>query len=296
MGTVQAGAILKRIGALCVVGFGGYPSVPTVYAASRLGIPTVLHEQNALLGRANRLLAPRARRIATGFADTLMMREADRRRAVFTGNPVRPAIAALRERAYQPPVEDGPFNLLVLGGSQGARIFSDVVPAALVELPERLRRRVRIAQQARPEDLDRVREAYQKSGVAAETQSFFDDVPARLAEAHLVISRSGASTSAELMVAGRPAILVPYKHAMDDHQTANAASLAAAGAAWVMPQDDATPRALATRLAELARQPERLVAAAEAARALGRPDAARRLADIVIEIAGANGLPRKDAA
>lgn len=295
LGTVQAGALLRRLAPAAVVGFGGYPSVPTLVAAGRLGLPTVIHEQNALLGRANRLLAPRARLIATGFAELGMVRDADRGRAIYTGNPVRPAIAALAKSPYQPPEDDGAFELLVLGGSQGARVFSEVIPAALAELPERLRRRVRIAQQARPEDLESVREAYARLGLAAETATFFDDVPARLAQAHLVICRAGASTSAEITAAGRPAILVPYPHAADDHQTANAAALTAAGAGWLVPQSELTPMSLAHRLAELAREPQRLAAASAAAHGLARPDAASRLADLVLNANG-DSFDRRDAA
>jgi UDP-N-acetylglucosamine--N-acetylmuramyl-(pentapeptide) pyrophosphoryl-undecaprenol N-acetylglucosamine transferase len=287
MGTVQAGALLRRLGAAAAVGFGGYPSVPTLVAAQRLGIPTVVHEQNALLGRANRLLAPRARWIATGFPEISHVRPADRARLVHTGNPVRAAIAA---SAYEVPGEDGAFELLVLGGSQGARVFADVIPAAMAELPERLRRRIRLAQQARPEDLERVTAAHFKIGVSAEVESFFADVPERLAGAHLVICRAGASTSAELLVAGRPAILVPYPHAADDHQTANATVLAGAGAAWLVPEPELTPMSLGNRLSELAREPHRLAAAADAAHAIGRPDAAERLADLVLDVAGANGI------
>jgi UDP-N-acetylglucosamine--N-acetylmuramyl-(pentapeptide) pyrophosphoryl-undecaprenol N-acetylglucosamine transferase len=287
MGTVQAGALLNRLGAVAVVGFGGYPSVPPLVAGSRLGIPTVIHEQNALLGRANRLLAPRARRIATGFPEIARVRDADRARLVHTGNPVR---AAIRPLDYAAPGEDGPFEILVLGGSQGARVFADVIPAAMAELPERLRRRIRLAQQARPEDLERVTAAHQRTGVLAEVQSFFADVPERLARAHLVVCRAGASTSAELTVAGRPAILVPYPHAADDHQSANAAVLSGAGAGWLVPEPELTPMSLAHRLSELAREPSRLAAAAAAARRIGRPDAAARLADLVLDVIGATGM------
>jgi UDP-N-acetylglucosamine--N-acetylmuramyl-(pentapeptide) pyrophosphoryl-undecaprenol N-acetylglucosamine transferase len=283
MGAIQSGALLRRMGADVVVGFGGYPSVPPLMAAARLSIPTVIHEQNALLGRANRLLAGRARRIATGFPAIAMVRGGDRARLIHTGNPVRAAIQPL---SYEPPCDDGPFEILVLGGSQGARVFSDVIPAAIAELPERLRRRLRLSQQARPEDEARVTAAHAKTGVAAEVQSFFDDVPERLARAHLVVCRSGASTCAELTVAGRPAIFVPYPHAADDHQRFNAEQLVEAGAGWLVPEPEMTPMSLAHRLAELAREPQRLAAAADAAAGLGRPDAAQRLADLVLETAG----------
>lgn len=290
LGTVTAGRLLRSLGPAAVVGFGGYPSVPTMLAATRLDLPTMLHEQNAILGRANRLLAPRVRRIATSFPDVGGLRAGDRSRIVETGNPVRPAVAALRTASYAAPAPDGACTLLVLGGSQGARILSEVIPAAVEKLPRELRARLAIMQQARPEDIEGVRRAYAAQGVNAELATFFDDVPARLARAHLVISRSGASTVAELEVIGRPALLVPYLHAADDHQTANARALERAGAAWVMPQLDFTASALATKLTELLAAPRALVAAAEAAQRLARPDAAQRLADLVIAIAGgANG-------
>jgi len=299
LGTFQARRLLKSLAPAAVVGFGGYPSVPTVLAAARLRLPTAIHEQNAVLGRANRLLAPRAGRIATGFATVAMVRDADRARLVHTGNPVRPAVAALRDREpYAPPAaEHGPFEILVLGGSQGARIFSEVVPAALAGLPGELRVRLNVSQQARPEDLERVRSAYAESGIVADLASFFDDVPARLARAHLVIARSGASTLTELVVAGRPAILVPYPHAADDHQSANARVLGEAGAAWVVPQPTLSPESLMQHLTALASAPDALARAAAAARGLGQPDAAGRLADLVLSLAGdGNGANGGNAA
>jgi UDP-N-acetylglucosamine--N-acetylmuramyl-(pentapeptide) pyrophosphoryl-undecaprenol N-acetylglucosamine transferase len=290
LGLAQARGRLRALTPAAVVGFGGYPSVPTVMAASLLHLPTVIHEQNAVLGRANRLLAPRVRRIATSFAEVAMLGTTERQRARHTGNPVRPAIAALATAAYTAPQGDTPFELLVLGGSQGARILSEVVPAALAALPDALRRQLRVSQQARPEDLDAVRRAYEGSGVVAELASFFGDVPQRLARAHLVIARSGASTVAELGAAGRPAILVPYPFAADNHQAANAAAFEASGGGSVLLQPVFTAEALARLLQELAVGPERLAAMAAAARAFGRPDAAERLADLVLAtIAGSNG-------
>ncbi len=300
LGTLQATRLLRALAPAAVAGFGGYPSVPTMLAATRLGLPTLIHEQNAIFGRANRLLTPRVRRIATSFADPGVVRASERSRVVETGNPVRPAIAALRAAPYPSLAADGPFDILVLGGSQGARILSEVVPSGLGALPEPLRKRLRIAQQARPEDIDGARAAHARNGLVAELATFFDDVPARLARAHLVISRSGASTVAELTTIGRPAILVPYLHAADDHQTANARALEAAGAAWVVPQLAFTAEALATRVAALLAKPEALPRAAAAALGLGRPDAARSLADLVLALAtGRNGgtpAVRKDAA
>ena len=285
LGIVQARRLLRRLAPDVVVGFGGYASVPTMLAASQLGIPTVIHEQNAVLGRANRLLAPRASRIATGFAETTGLRAADRSRAVHTGNPVRPAILAVAATAYAPPAPGEPIQLLILGGSQGARIFSDVVPPALTALPQEIRSALRVSQQARPEDRDRVVGDLQAAGIAAEVETFFNDVPARLARAHLVICRSGASTISELAATGRPALLVPYPHAMDDHQAANARALAAAGAGWTVPQSSLTAPGLTERLTELLRDGAALSQAAAQARRFGRDDAAERLAALAIALA-----------
>jgi len=290
LGVMEARRRLRAIRPLGVVGFGGYPSVPPLMAAQRLGLPTVLHEQNALLGRANRLLAPKARRVATSFAEVVGLR--DQTKISETGNPVRPSVAAMRGRPYPALGGDHPIHLLVLGGSQGARIMSEVVPGALARLPERLRARLRVSQQARPEDLEAARATYQSRGIAVELQSFFDDVPERLAEAHLVIARSGASTVAELTTVGRPAILVPYPHAADDHQTANARALDTAGAAWLVPQAAFTSEALADQLTWLLAAPPLLAKAAGAAFDLGQPEASSRLADLVLATFGAsNGAP-----
>jgi UDP-N-acetylglucosamine--N-acetylmuramyl-(pentapeptide) pyrophosphoryl-undecaprenol N-acetylglucosamine transferase len=232
------------------------------------------------------LLASRARAIATSFAEVAGLDAADRARVTETGNPVRPTVTAVRGAPYIESSGDAGFEILVLGGSQGARILSAVIPAALAQLPEPLRARLRITQQARPEDADGVRAAYAASGIAAEIRPFFDDVPALLARAQLVIARSGASTVAELTVMGRPAILVPYRYAADDHQSANARAVEAAGAAWVMSEADFTAEALSRRLAALMEAPESLAKAARAAHGLGRPDAAERLADLVLATAG----------
>jgi UDP-N-acetylglucosamine--N-acetylmuramyl-(pentapeptide) pyrophosphoryl-undecaprenol N-acetylglucosamine transferase len=292
LGTIEARRKLRALAPAAVVGFGGYPSVPTMLAAARLGLPTLIHEQNAILGRANRLLAPRVKRIATSFAEVGGVRPADRVRVVETGNPVRPAIAALRGTPYPAPAPDAPFHILVIGGSQGARVLSEVIPAALAALPEGIRRRLSVTQQARAEDIDAVRRAHAASGVAAELATFFGDVPERLARAHLVISRSGASSTAEIAMLGRPSVLVPYLHAADDHQTANARALQRVGGAWVMPEPAFTAAALAAKLQALIAAPATLAAAAAAAFALGRPDAARALAALVLAgIGGRNGRP-----
>ena len=276
IGTVQARRILARLHAGVLVGFGGYPSVAPVLASLllRRRPAIVLHEQNAVLGRANRMLARRADRLALSLAATT--RVPDGVRTSVTGNPVRPAIAALAAAPYAPPADE--IRLLVLGGSLGARVLSDVVPAAVAALPEGLRARLRIAQQCRAEDLARVRDAYAAIGAEADLAPFFADVAGRLAAAHLVIARAGASTVAELAAIGRPAILVPLPHAIDDHQSANARALAAAGAAWTMPQPAFTPAALAAEFVRLLGDPSSLAATAAHAASLGRAGAAARVA------------------
>jgi UDP-N-acetylglucosamine--N-acetylmuramyl-(pentapeptide) pyrophosphoryl-undecaprenol N-acetylglucosamine transferase len=285
LGVLDARLLLRKLRPACIVGFGGYASIPTVLAAAWLGTPIVLHEQNAVLGRANRGLARRARVIATSFPSVQRTPAGTATR--FVGNPVRPGIAAIGGQPYLRPAPDGPFRLLVLGGSQGARVFSEIVPAAVALLPAAARARLRITQQCRPEDIEAARAAYQAAGINAELSSFFTDVPARLASCHLAIMRSGASTIAELGVAGRPAILAPYPFATDDHQTANAEAYAAAGGGWVMAQRMLTPAVLAGRLTDLMAHPDVLASAAEAARKEGRPDAADRLSQLVLSYANA---------
>ena len=289
-GTFEARSILKRLDAAAVIGFGGYPSVPPLIAARTLPRArrpvTALHEQNAVLGRANRLLAPGTDLLALSVADTTKL--PNDARVEVVGNPVRPALAALAGQPYAAPAEDGAIRLLVLGGSLGARVFADVVPAAVAALPEGLRGRLVVTQQTRAEDLPRVEAAYKGAGVPADLSPFFGDVAVRLSMAHLVIARAGASTVAELACAGRPAILVPLPHAIDDHQTANGRSLASVGAAWLMPQPAFTPEALAGHLVAMFANPPVLARAAAAAAGLARPDAARRLADLVLSlVAGA---------
>ncbi|WP_207476882.1 undecaprenyldiphospho-muramoylpentapeptide beta-N-acetylglucosaminyltransferase [Arenibaculum pallidiluteum] len=295
LGTLQAQKLLGRLRPAAVVGFGGYPSVPAVLAAQRAGIPTVLHEQNAVLGRANRLLAGGAVSICTAFPEVEAVRPADAGKLVLTGNPVRPAIAALRARPYPAP-DGGVLSILVTGGSQGARIFSEVVPAALERLDAGHRARLRLAQQARPEDIEEVRRRYAALGVRAELETFFRDMPERLAACHLMVCRAGASTVAELTAAGRPALLVPYPHATDDHQTANARAAEAAGAAWLMQQPDFTPDALAARLAALLDAPGVLAAAAGAARGWGSIDAASRLAEVALAAAAGRKIETRENA
>ena len=282
LGGMQSRRLLAALKPAAVVGFGGYPSVPPLLAAASLGIPTIIHEQNAYLGRANRLLAPRVRAIATAFAEVSGMKPEDRNKAVMTGNPVRAPVRALRDQPYPSLSLDAPIHLLITGGSQGATVFSDVVPTALARLPEPLRKRLRVSQQARAEDIERARAAYAATDIRVELATFFSDIPQRLAQAHLVICRSGASTIAELTTAGRPAILVPYPHAMDDHQTVNAKALEASGAAIVIAQQDFTPETLSARLKLLIAQPQTLARMAQYAHDYGQRDAAANLAALVI--------------
>lgn len=286
VGYIQAKMLLHRLKPAAVVGFGGYPSVPTIYAASGMHIPIVLHEQNAVLGRANRVLMAQAKLIATAFPQVAGLRGANPPRLVQTGNPVRPAFAALRCQAYPAINSEGSLQLFVMGGSQGARVFSEVVPQALALLPEPLRRRIVIAQQCRAEDLETARTGFAGAGIDAELATFFRDVPERLARCHLAICRAGASTIAELTAVGRPAILVPYPFGHAQEQAANAEALAEAGGAWIIPQDAFTPEALAVRLEALLTLPATLEKTAEAARAWGTIDAAENLAACVIDVVG----------
>ncbi|NMJ44362.1 undecaprenyldiphospho-muramoylpentapeptide beta-N-acetylglucosaminyltransferase [Roseomonas sp. JC162] len=286
-GTVQARRHLAELNPSAVVGFGGYASFPPLAAARLTGAARrpaiVLHEQNAVLGRANRLMARAADLLALSFEGTTNV-PAGTTTAVV-GNPVRPALAALAGQPYPLPPEGGALRLLVTGGSQGARIFADVVPPAVAALPEEIRARLLVTQQCRAEDLARTESAYRAAGVVADLAPFFPDIAGRIATAHLVVARAGASTVAELACAGRPSILVPLPSAIDDHQSANARALAEADAAWVYPQPSFTSAALAERLLSLFAVPLRLVSAAAAAAALARPHAARDLADRVLALA-----------
>ncbi len=288
-GYFQARRILARIDPLAVVGFGSYASVPAVLAATSLGKRTVIHEQNAVLGRANRFLAPRVTRIATAFQAVSHLREEDKGKTVCTGNPVRPEIVAIASRPYPAITESGAINLLVFGGSLGATVFSQIVPDTIATLPVSLRARLKITQQCRAEDIEAVRAVYREASVNAELASFFIDMPAKLAAAHLVISRSGASTIAELTAAGRPAILVPYPYATDDHQTKNAESLCDAGGAWMIPQHAFSRESLATRLTALLANPRTLQTTALCAGRIGMRSAADNLADLVVAVAGRGG-------
>jgi len=267
-----------------VVGFGGYPALPALLAARRDRIPTAIHEQNAVLGRVNRLMASKVDAIATAYDQIERLPGGARGRVECVGNPVRDEVIALRDQPFPPLGEDGIFRLLVTGGSQGASVLSDVVPEALALLPEHFRRRLQVTQQCRTEDIEQVRGRYAAIGIPADLATYLPDLPDRLAWAHLVIARAGASTIAELTAAGRPAILVPLPSATDDHQTANAREMARAGGARMIAQDRFTPVELAKQMQKLALDPEALANAAARAKAIGKPDAARALADLVERI------------
>ncbi len=294
LGVLEARALLQRLMPRLVVGFGGYASAPTVLAASFMRCRTLIHEQNAVLGRANRLLASRVERIATSFAEVRQVPANATAKIVRTGMPLRPAFIAARAIAYPRHDPSEEFNLLVLGGSQGARVFSDCMPDAVALLSATARRALRICQQCRPEDIERVRAAYAALEVQADLATFFSDIPDRLAAADLIIARSGASTVAEITGVGRPSVLVPYPFATDDHQSANAAALADTGAAWMIPQGDLSPERLARRLETLWQAPETLAAAAVQARDAGQPDATARLAALVCTMLGADETGRRN--
>ena len=288
-GVFQARALLPRLQPHAVVGFGGYPSLPTMLAAARLGTPATIHEQNAVLGRVNRLLAPRVDAIALSFARTERIDPSDRDRSTLTGTPVRPEVLSHRDRQYRGPEVSGAIRLLVFGGSQGANVFSRVVPAALGSLDDSVRQRLRVVQQCRMEDIDETRRAYAELGIVADLGTFFDDLPQRMADSHLVVARAGASTIFELAAMGRPALLVPYPHATDDHQTANANAFSETGAGWTIQQSAFSPADLFGRLNALFSVPHYLEQAAAAARRFGISDATSRLADLVESLAGSNG-------
>jgi UDP-N-acetylglucosamine--N-acetylmuramyl-(pentapeptide) pyrophosphoryl-undecaprenol N-acetylglucosamine transferase len=283
-GVAEGRRALDQVQPSVVVGFGGYPSVPALLAAFSQRRPTVIHEQNAVSGRANRLLAPFATQIACAFPGLAKASRRTDTRKVLVGNPVRPEIRALAGQGYVAPTEE--IRVLITGGSQGARLLSELVPAALAALPEPLRLRLRVDQQARPESLEGARRAYAAASIQAEVAPFFRDMAARLARAHLVIGRAGASTVTELMVAGRPSVLVPLGIALDNDQGQNAAILVQAGAAEVRLERDLDREAMTRLLGELLSDPARLARMAAAAASLARPDAAERLADLVERTAG----------
>jgi UDP-N-acetylglucosamine--N-acetylmuramyl-(pentapeptide) pyrophosphoryl-undecaprenol N-acetylglucosamine transferase len=264
-----------------VVGFGGYPAFPSLLAASARKIPTVLHEQNAVIGRVNRLLAGEAEAIGVAYDEIDRLKHGYRAKTVLVGNPVREEIARLGEMPFPPFDEVAPLKILVTGGSQGASILSEVVPEGLGMLEPSLRRRLQVVQQCRPDDIERVRKQYADLGIPAELMTYIEDMAAKLGDAHLMIGRAGASTIAELTAAGRPAILIPFAAATDDHQTANAREMVKAGGARAIRQDNFTPDVLARQIEALAMDPVALNNAAARALSVGRPHAARDLADLV---------------
>lgn len=284
-GLVRAWSLIGRLKPAAVVGFGGYPTLPPLIAARLKRVPTMIHDANAVMGRANRFLGEHVDAIAISFEGILNAWPVLDAKATVTGNPLRPAVIAAAGVAYEPPQAEGPLRLLVTGGSQGARVMSDVVPPALALLDEPLRRRIVLVQQVREEDRARVEGAYAKLKVNAELAAFFADLPARIAASHLVISRSGATTVAELAAIGRPSILVPLPGAIDQDQFANAGVLVVREGATRIAQGEFTPARLAGEIIALAREPERLAAMAKAARSAGRLDAAEQLADLVMAVA-----------
>ncbi|WJS86048.1 UDP-N-acetylglucosamine--N-acetylmuramyl-(pentapeptide) pyrophosphoryl-undecaprenol N-acetylglucosamine transferase [Paracoccus sp. TOH] len=263
-----------------VVGFGGYPTIPAMSAALVLKIPRMIHEQNGIMGRVNMAFARRVDRVACGTWPTVLPPGVQ---GIHTGNPVRRAVLDHAAAPYLPP-SDGPLNLLVIGGSQGARVLSDRVPEAIAGLPEGVRTRLSVSHQARAEDGERVAAAYAEAGIAAVVRPFFDDVPQRLAQAQMVVSRAGASSIADITVIGRPAILIPYAAATGDHQTANARALAESGAAILLPESVLDAESLRRDMRDILSDGARASAMAAAALSLGRPDAAQRLADLVTDL------------
>lgn len=283
-GRAMARSLYREIEPAAVIGFGGYPALPALLAAFSAGVPTVIHEQNAVLGRVNRFVAPRVDAIATSYDAVERMKPGWAAKTHLVGNPVRETVLELRDRPYPALDEDGIFRVLVTGGSQGASILSQVVPDGLALLPIHFRRRLQVTHQARIEDIDMVRAKYQEHGIAAEIATYLPDLPEHLAWAHVVIARAGASTIAELTAAGRPAILVPLPSATDDHQTANAREITKAGGARTIPQRLFTATELAKQIQKLGLDTEGLALAASRARSCGRPHAVRDLADLVESI------------
>ena len=295
-GRARARALYRRRRPAAVIGFGGYPALPALLAALAASVPTAIHEQNAVLGRVNRLLARRVKAIATGYPEVARLPGSARPRVRLVGNPVRAEVLALRAQPFPPLTGDGVFRLLVTGGSQGATILSDVVPEGLAMLPPAFKARLQVTQQCRPEDIDRVRGAYARLGIPADCATYLPDLPERLGWTHLFIGRAGASTIAELTAAGRPAILVPLPSATDDHQTANARAMAKGGGARMIRQDRFTSTELAKQMQKMALEPGALENAARRARDAGLPHATAALADLAEEIAGITPAPRTEAA
>jgi UDP-N-acetylglucosamine--N-acetylmuramyl-(pentapeptide) pyrophosphoryl-undecaprenol N-acetylglucosamine transferase len=296
-GRAMASRLYETFRPSAVIGFGGYPALPALLAANRDRIPTLVHEQNAVLGRVNRLVAGKVNAIATAYGEVGRLSKSYAAKTHLVGNPVRDEVLELRDQPYPALSDEGIFRLLVTGGSQGATILSRVVPEGLGLLPEHFRRRLQVTQQCRAEDIEEVRARYAALGIPADLATYMEDMPDRLAWSHLVIARAGASTIAELTAAGRPAILIPLPGATDDHQTANAREMARAGGARMIPQGRFTPIELAKQMQKLGLDPEALANAAERARAVGRPNAAADLADLVERTGrdfGADAMPAEE--
>ena len=288
LGVIKSWRILRSSRACAIAGFGGYPSLPPMLAGRLLGLPACLHEQNAVMGRANRFLARFADVLALSFDNTQKTPVAGKLRIITTGNPVRNQVLALAGSTYVPAVEGEEFRLLVFGGSQGAKIFSDIVPQALNLLSELTKKRLKVTQQCRSEDINTVKSAYKTAGIDTEVASFFSDLPERIAKSHLVLARSGASTLSELTVIGRPSVLVPLPGSLDNDQRENARALEEVGGAWIIEQSDFKPDFLAHMLDTFLSEPDLLVKAATAAHQNGKPDSVKYLADAIEEIACMN--------
>lgn len=285
IGTWQAWRLLGKLEPQALIGFGGYPTFPPLTASYLRKIPSAVHEQNAVMGRANRFFAKFVTYIATSFKKTKFISGKLAEKARFTGNPVRNIVMEWSTQHYASPSPGGDFNLLVFGGSQGARFFSDTVPQAIKNLDENFRHRLKIVQQCREEDISRVEKAYIASGVAADIAPFFKNLPEYIARSHLIIARSGASTVAELAILGRPSLLVPLPHSVDNDQLLNAQRLMEAGGAWSIAQKELTPERLQQELERFLSEPFRLAHAARAASEMGKPDAVQLLANMVEELA-----------
>jgi len=285
VGFLSALRLLYVTAPRAVIGFGGYPTLPPIIAARVSRVPTAIHEQNAVMGRANRLLSRLVDRIALSFTSTKLLHPDAEPKARVTGTPVRDAVLSYRDVPYLPPEEGQRLALLVFGGSQGARFFSEALPPALERLPADMRERLTVIQQAREEDIDWLRHAYDKAGITAHIAPFFRDLPERIAKAHLVVSRSGASTVAELMAIGRPCLLVPLPHALDNDQLENAIRLQQGGGGWCVRQHELTQERLAAELQRLLSSPDLLAAAAAKGKAMAETEAVTKLADLAEELA-----------
>jgi UDP-N-acetylglucosamine--N-acetylmuramyl-(pentapeptide) pyrophosphoryl-undecaprenol N-acetylglucosamine transferase len=287
---IKASALLKRHKPLCAIGFGGYPSLPTILAAQRNGFKTIIHEQNSLLGRANHMLAKKADIIATSYTEVKKIEKEWANKTSYTGNPIRNSIVLLKDNKYPKITEKGKFNILVIGGSQGANIFSDIVPAAISKLDKQLRSRVFIMQQCRKDRLQEIQELYDELGIRHDIKEFFTDIEDKLKKSHLIVSRAGASTLSEIAAIGRPAIMVPLPNSADNHQLVNAKVFEDDGAGWVIEQKDFTPENLTNRLREILKMNEELKIMSSIMRKHAVYDAHERLADKIETLINGHNL------